>query len=46
MREKHEEDIAAGKKVPKTKRDLKLDQVFKVDKKDFERTAEKGMDFA
>ena len=42
----HTQDIATGKKVPKTKRRLSPEQVFKVDKKDFKRTSKKGMDFA
>lgn len=33
-------------KTPKTKRRLTAEKVFKIDLKDFERTADKGMDFA
>ena len=47
MHIQHKKDLEMGKKgTPKTKRELKPYQVFKVDAKDFERTAEKGMDFA
>lgn len=38
--------ITQKKNLPKSKRKLSPKQVFKVDKKDFQKTAEKGMDFA
>jgi len=52
MNNKHRKDLEdkrTGKKkgyVPKTKKPLRAEQVFKFDKKDFKRTAEKGMDWA
>ena len=43
---KDQRSLCCAKNTPKTKRKLKPEQVFKVEKGDFERTAEKGMDFA
>lgn len=43
---RHVADLASGKKVARNKRALRPEQVFRVQEKDFKRTAEKGMDFA
>jgi hypothetical protein len=47
MLEQHRRDLEAKKKgTPKSKRPLTAKKVFKVNPKEFQRTAEKGIDFA
>lgn len=47
MFEQHKKDLASNKpNTPKGKQRLTPERVFKVNKKTFDRTAEKGIDFA